>query len=158
MVPKRDPTKSSIIEPTASTVNVVVARSRTLWIICERKGVFTIQVLTPFPYISAHIIDSQTIWVLDAHIVAASVTICCAPCHIFDFVTSSIFGPTSLSTSGCIFPLSLGWQAEILTRLCVQTGDESLAIVPGHTLHRKLSALEIGWVIPHHSLPQRLSD
>ena len=83
-------------------------------------------------------------------------TVIIIPCHIADIIASRIFGTAAMSTSGGIFPLSLGRQTKVLASLRIQTGDESLTVVPGDIFHRSAVTFEVRGVASHHSLPQCL--
>ena len=141
-VPTRHTTEPGVVAPAAPTIHAENARRWSFRIGLGRTAVITIPILTPFPHITAHIIDAQAVWRLGCNIVGFTTTVIIIPCHIADIIASSIFGTAATPTTGGIFPLSLGGQTEVLASFRIQMGDESLAIVPRNHLHWELVTSE----------------
>ena len=73
-------------------------------------------VLTPFPYITAHVVHSKLIRLLCGYVVCMRAAVITIPCYFVQIITSAVLVALALLTpSGCIFPFCLGGQAKFLT-------------------------------------------
>ena len=80
------------------------------------------------------------------------------PCHITNSGGTAIFvGFALVTTPCCIFPFSLGGEAEILAGEDIEFFDKSLTIIPRYLYNRETIALSGTGVGSHHRLPQFLS-
>lgn len=85
-------------------------------------SIAVIYVLTPLPYVSAHIIYPQAIRGFGSNGVSRASTICGIPRHSTYIVSSSIL--LRFPTTPCrILPFSLGRQAERVSALAIQLQD-----------------------------------
>ena len=128
--PIRHTTEPGEVAPAAPTKHAEIAIGRAFRVGLRRTAVITIPILAPFSHIATHIVDPQTVRGLGGNIVGFITTVVSIPSHTVDVVASRIFGTAAMPTTGCVFPLSLGGQAKVLTCLRIQTGDEGLAVVP----------------------------
>ena len=143
-VAERDATIPGVVAPTATTVDAVGARG-------------VIQVLTPFPHIATHVIDTQLVRRFHLYWVSFITAIIHIPSYIAQGVASTILiSPALISSLGRILPLGLLRQTEVLSCEGVQTADEFLAVIPVHPLHRTVISSEVRGIAAHHRLPQSL--
>lgn len=157
VAPTRNTAARSAAVPAASAEQAVRARRRAGGIRLAAAAVRAKPVLTPLKHIAAHVVDAKFVRSLGRHIVRSVAAVRCVPCYVVYRVAAAVGVTIALiAAAGCILPLRLRWQTERLARQLVHLRDERLAIVPTDLFHRKLAALEIAGIPPHHSLPKLL--
>ena len=140
--------------PVTATKHSERPGSSTLRVGLRIAAITSVPILTPLPYIAAHIVNAKFIRLLGLNWMCTIFTILPIPCHIVDIIAAAIFIAAAIvAASGCIFPFRLGGQAEILTRHCVQFLNKLLTIVPRHLFDRKVITPKPAWIIVHHCLP-----
>ena len=113
-----------------------------------------IPVLTPFVYITCHIVDAEFVRLFCGYRMRFLAII---PCHITQFVASAVFIPFAvLAATSRILPFGLCRQTEFLSRQLAELGDKRLAVIPRHRLHREVVSREVGRILAHYSLPKCL--
>src|SRR5574344_1059565 len=81
------------------------------------------------------------------------------PCYGRSFETTAVRRSNrNVCAARHKFPFGFGRHTETFASETVQLLDESLAVIPTHAFHRKVIALEMAWVLAHHSLPKTLRD
>ena len=119
--------------------------------------VSAINVLTPFPHIAAHVIDTQLVGRFLGYLMRGAAAVTLVPAQVRHRVGTGIFvAHRQASASSGIFPLGLGQHAVLTSSHLVQAPDEFLAVLPGHLLHGRLLILEVAGVTAHDALPQAL--
>ena len=121
------------VVPAATTDHAVRARCRSGWVGRWRAAVIilSIPVLTPLIHIAAHVIDAKLVGLLGGDFVSRFAAVAFIPCNIVKSVAAAVLVALALaSTTGCVLPLRLGGQAEVLTSQRVQLRDKLLTVVP----------------------------
>ena len=101
-------------------------------------------ILTPFPHIATHVINTQLIGEFLAYRFGASWGIILfKPTHFFQVIAPRIevvFG--ICSSSGSVFPLSFRKKTVAFSRLLVELLNEFFCLIPGDGFYRVFGALE----------------
>ena len=134
------------------------ACTRTCGIRLGGRAVRAKPVLTPFPHIPAHVVDTQFVRRFRLDGMGVGTPIFIVPRHVTEVIAAAVLiatrGHTATSRK---LPLRFGRQAEMSTCQCVELLKKGLAVVPAYILHRPLLfLLTLGGIASHHRDPQFL--
>ena len=131
-------------EPAATAIHAARPTRSTSRIGLRSTTITAFPVLTPFPYITAHVVHSKLIRPLCGYVVCMRAAVISIPCHFVQIIASAVLVALALlASSGCIFPFCLSRQTEFLACKGVQLDDELLTIIPADPFYRSVVALEI---------------
>ena len=137
VTPEGHATVPRAVVPTAPTEHAVRARRGTRGIRLSGAAVGAAPVLTPFKHIAAHVVETEFIRLLCGNGMFLIAAIVLVPRYVCERVAAAVVVTfTSLAATGCIFPLGLCGQAELLACELVEFCDEGLTVVPGNVFYR----------------------
>ena len=113
----RRATVPRIVEPATATGHAVRPTLWTLWVGLFPIGIIVLIILivTPFPYIAAHIIYTEFVRRFCSYGMGSFATIIIIPRHCINIIAATVFVTlASITAASCVFPLCFRRQTEAL--------------------------------------------